>query len=462
MSRLKKIFIFALVSYFLFPIATMAATCCVCKTCDEEGCSNLTPLLLYGNNVTTTQKCFRALSTCELKEDPGCQLTVEAAPTMTKLEDEFKFSDMSNVLGIKIPNLKFSAPPTEVDSEGNIYLPWIGEYLKAVYDFALVAISIVAVVVLIIQGARIIISAGGPEKSAAYKGIAGAVIGLFIAWGSYAILYSINPDLTQFTSLKILFIPEDPLKIELGTTEIDTIDPLDKPVSGSFKATFPNCPITLTDTATFVAPHKEPRTLEFYKKVGSIIKTTSPTEKVVQIAEAAAKCGVHLGSCGRTAGTILALAGVVDPTCLQGGKKGKGCLDVKGKTVFAIPQSDRKWLSTVKCNAKDSKGVPITPMSPCANTQKEARQIVYDKFKKMMPANWPDSVANSLQPGDYVIVYNGNSSLRGTHAALFIGWGSGGRAQVIQGSWGRVASIGTVCIKSECSSPEALMEITRP
>ena len=61
------------------------------------------------------------------------------------------------------------------------------------------------------QGARVIISAGGEEKNAAYKRILQAVVGLFICWGSYAILYNINPDLVQFKALKVKYIERIPL-----------------------------------------------------------------------------------------------------------------------------------------------------------------------------------------------------------------------------------------------------------
>jgi hypothetical protein len=234
MPGMKKIFITALVGYLLIPTIALAETCCMCKTCDEEGCSNLTPLLLYGNTVTTTQKCFRALSTCEIKEDTGCQLTttptVAPTPEMTDLTEELGLQNV--VLGVAIPNLHFSAPPTKADTEGNIYIPWAGEYVKAIYNFAVVVISILAVVVLILSGAQIITSAGGPAKGAAYKRITQAIIGLFIAWGSYVVLYTINPGLTTFNSLKIKYIVPDiistPSDFDVDNTAVEG-DPNAKP-----------------------------------------------------------------------------------------------------------------------------------------------------------------------------------------------------------------------------------------
>jgi hypothetical protein len=461
--------IFATIT-LLSPVVALAESCCICLpqpddldqqgfNLDWDGGRVFTDIKNNNDSKCSTDKKNEIMEggltsyICAIKENARCTPPTVEIETLVQ---QFNFKDV--VLGVTIPSLHFSPPPAEVDEDGNIYIPWIGEYIKAVYNFTVIVISILAIVMLIIAGAQIITSAGGPAKGAAYKRITQAIIGLFIAWGSYVVLYTINPGLTQFKSLSVQFIPSDPYTIELGTTEEYTVSEEGAgPAAGSYKEKFTDCPLQLSSEPTFVAPQKEPRTLEFYKQIGQIVTTAvPPTERVIQIANAAAKCGVHFGSCGRTAGTVLALAGFGDSACLNGGAAyRKGCISVKGRTVFSIPYPDRKFLETVRCTKTNT-------ASTCAPDGKTARKIVFDKYKSKMPPEWPDSIADSLQPGDYVIVYNGNTSLRGSHAALFVGWGSGGRAQVIQGSWGKVVSMGTVCIKSSCSSPEALMEITRP
>jgi len=112
---------------------------------------------------------------------------------------------------IKIPSLSdgFSdVSKNLVEEEGDTYLllPWIGEYLGAIFNFALGVVSIVAVVMVIIHGAKVVVSAGGSAKAEAYKRITQAVIGLVIMWGSYAILYTINPELVRFKNLSVLYI----------------------------------------------------------------------------------------------------------------------------------------------------------------------------------------------------------------------------------------------------------------
>ena len=86
-------------------------------------------------------------------------------PGVTTIEGELQIK--KPILEINIPKLNFSEAAQNVDDLGYLHLPWIGEYVTAIYKFAMVIASIIAVIVLIMQGARVIISAGGEEKNAA-------------------------------------------------------------------------------------------------------------------------------------------------------------------------------------------------------------------------------------------------------------------------------------------------------
>jgi len=114
--------------------------------------------------------------------------------------------DINDRLQITIPGLNFSTLSSETDSKGYLRIPWIGEYLAAVYKYAMVAASILAVVMIIIEGTKIILSAGGEMKMSGYKRIGQIAIGLVILWGSYAIMYNINPELVNFKALKVKYI----------------------------------------------------------------------------------------------------------------------------------------------------------------------------------------------------------------------------------------------------------------
>ena len=124
---------------------------------------------------------------------------------MTELSDEFKLQ--APKLQVRIPGFdKFSEPPTQWDQEGNVYLPWLGEYIRAIYNFGLVAISILAVLMIIVSGIKVLTSGLGGEKKEAYTRIAQAVIGLVLAWGSYTILFIINPNLLNLKSLSVRLV----------------------------------------------------------------------------------------------------------------------------------------------------------------------------------------------------------------------------------------------------------------
>lgn len=225
MKKFQVILILAIILslnffYFLTPVyAEEYKSCCVCINIDTSG---------MGQDYYTVPKNGDAVITdateCETKNEFGLSCSIGKneecgiiIKEMTKLEDEFQFKDI--VLGITIPNLQFSPPPSEVDTEGNIYIPWLAEYIKAVYNFLVVALSIVAVVVIIVAGAQIIASAGGPAKAAGYKRVSQAVIGLLLAWGSYFIMYTINPNLTALKPLKIAFIEGEPMEEFIGTVD---------------------------------------------------------------------------------------------------------------------------------------------------------------------------------------------------------------------------------------------------
>ncbi len=112
---------------------------------------------------------------------------------------------------IRLPGLTFSEVKNTLDEEGNITIPYFAEYLSAAYKFAMVAASILAVIMIVVQGAKIVTSGGGEAKLAAYKRVGQIVIGLGLVWGSYFILYNINPALVNFKVFKVKYIQPQPL-----------------------------------------------------------------------------------------------------------------------------------------------------------------------------------------------------------------------------------------------------------
>lgn len=147
--------------------------------------------------------------------------TIDPAPT--NLFGDLKIA--KPLIEINIPRLNFSDVKSQVDSEGNLSLPWLSEYIAAIYRFAIVIASFFAAAMMILQGFNVVTSGGGEQKTAAYKRMAQIMVGITIVWGSYIILYYINPDLVKFRVLSTKFIPRTDVEtiLEQGSDNGETV-----------------------------------------------------------------------------------------------------------------------------------------------------------------------------------------------------------------------------------------------
>lgn len=120
---------------------------------------------------------------------------------------------------IKIPGqfLKFSDPKEcvagELDKNGNktLCIPWLGEYITGLTNYAMGIVSILAVVVMMFGGI-VWLTAGGNQTqiTSAKAWIGASLTGLVIAFSSYLILYTVNPNLTVFNPIKVAVIQKAP------------------------------------------------------------------------------------------------------------------------------------------------------------------------------------------------------------------------------------------------------------
>lgn len=183
------------------------------QTDEVKACNDLAPTLKSDTDIN---------SSCVAFSDNNCTVSSETQTrpsTLSNLQTDVLGNKRKPLLEINIPGLNFSNVASSSDESGTyVYIPWIQELITVLYKFGIAIVSIVAVVIIIIQGLRVITSAGGEAKNEAYKKILQSIIGLFIAWGSYAILYNINPALVQFNALKVKVIEGIPA--DFGTTEL--------------------------------------------------------------------------------------------------------------------------------------------------------------------------------------------------------------------------------------------------
>ncbi|MCX6793187.1 MAG: NlpC/P60 family protein [Candidatus Falkowbacteria bacterium] len=128
------------------------------------------------------------------------------------------------VLSVRLPGFAgFSKIECkEVDGAQECTIPWIAEYLTALYKYGIAAIIIFAVIVMMIGGVVWLTSAGNEQRvSDAKNWISGSLFGILIALSSFMILTIINPALTKLSPIKIATTE----KQDLDEYEIDVDSP---------------------------------------------------------------------------------------------------------------------------------------------------------------------------------------------------------------------------------------------
>jgi len=161
----------------------------------KETCTEAKPSTSSGGYTHTDYIC------CCSKIEQGTQAT---AP-------KFKIPELQ----IKIPGLdKLSEVNCLPNNEGNFFceVPWIGQYIAAIYNYGLSIAGILAAIMLMAGGVLWLVSGGDASRiTQAKELIIGSVTGLIILFSSYILLIQVNPDLVKMGSIKIGAIPRESL-----------------------------------------------------------------------------------------------------------------------------------------------------------------------------------------------------------------------------------------------------------
>jgi hypothetical protein len=157
-----------------------------------------------GGGCASTETCYKPSSAeaslvLDGSADKGyCVVTSVEAPVVDPTQN---LNLVAPKLEITIPGLSFSQP---VASDGNINLPYLSDYIKAVYNFLITVVGIVAAMMIMVGGFQYVTAGGDKGKvDAGKKRIQDALLGLVLAFGSYLLLYTINPALVRFDGLKL-------------------------------------------------------------------------------------------------------------------------------------------------------------------------------------------------------------------------------------------------------------------
>lgn len=120
------------------------------------------------------------------------------------------------------PDIKVSVPGMDPlqniqCEEGTCNIPWLGQYIAGLQNYAIGIVGIIAVIALMIGGIVWLTAGGNNQRiSEAKKIIGGSMVGIVLVLSAYSILYLINPRLTVFKSLPVTYLRQvNLLELEL-------------------------------------------------------------------------------------------------------------------------------------------------------------------------------------------------------------------------------------------------------
>lgn len=369
-------------------------------------------------------------------------------------------------LAVPIPGVTITAPTQ--NSDGTISVPYLAQYISGIYRYLLGISTIVAIIMVIYGGFLYLLASTGIQVASGKTIIQDALIGLVVLYGSYFILWNVNPDLVSLRPITLRSVRSLPLEVNTeGLTTLtrpaDEIPPngttfvgIDNPGSCPIpdlppgrldcgRADHPNdrpctpeyCaargrPPGCSDNAP--ALRNDPRYTAFVERAPTFIQGGTPRDRVSQLGILAAQCQVSMGSCGDTAGTLRRMAGL-------------------GAYSQPAPLTSNQSSDLIR----QVQGLNCQGRRPASNCVNGARAAVERAREITRPTQ--DAIANALEPGDWMYVYNGNDGDNvGAHSITFLGWvDQSGRARVVNGQWGRNVWASTVCLKTTCGNFQPIL-----
>jgi hypothetical protein len=239
---------------------------------------------------------------------------------------------------------------------------------------------------------------------------------------------------------------------------------------------FPNIP---PYTTNFIGVNNR-RTRAFVNAALSTIRSQrTMRERIIKAAQLAIDCKIYFGSCGRSASSMYALAGIGDRRNNPPTENSSGCLyeDPMGCNLL-LPVKRAEESNDLMGIRNDSivKGwfcdAPLTiRQRNCVQPGMTNAAInnVYQTLERNVP-EWPNRWADHFEPGDWLYIYVGNSTPTGAHSIIFLGWQDeeAGRAWIFEGradEWPpdgyKGVRLNTMCLKSQCRPQNVVYPIIK-
>lgn len=204
------------------------------------------------NTQDPSDPCFAKTSVSTEAETTGSG----SQPGFSAIEPRLQIPDF---------DIKFSEIVVSEDAGGQyITVPWLAQYVAAVYQYMVGVATILAITMMMYGGFRWIVSGGDAGKiGEAKKTISQAAIGLIIALGSYTILSLVNPNLVSFNSFRLALIDRQEYKFDEGAfgdaddsgvfDDVITEMPIPDTDFISYKDMMQYCPKDTTDTGNYLS-----------------------------------------------------------------------------------------------------------------------------------------------------------------------------------------------------------------
>ena len=184
----------------------------------ESACQRMCDDLLarcMAIDIAGSPLCSDSETTCEkISSSASPSSDTSTSPT------PYNFSSTTPRLEIPLPTLPSFSEFTDLTLQGEapnryLWVPWIGQYIAAIYKYAIGIVGILAGIMIVVGGLLWLTAGGAADRvSTAKSFIESSLVGLVIALTSYLLLYAINPNLVGFESLKVKYIERsvmDPL-----------------------------------------------------------------------------------------------------------------------------------------------------------------------------------------------------------------------------------------------------------
>jgi hypothetical protein len=171
--------------------------------CREDADQSYDCTTIQPTGTTYTFKLSKCSDLGECTGASGNTFLSPATPSATA-STQSEYPVIVPKLSINIPTISMPDFTNVIQKDGFVYIPFISVYLVGAYKMG-IGIAAILAVIMIMAGGLIWIAAGGDagKIGQAKTMISGAVIGLVLTVGSYVALQTVNPNLVNFTALKI-------------------------------------------------------------------------------------------------------------------------------------------------------------------------------------------------------------------------------------------------------------------